>query len=92
MLLPAPHFPAIFSTPEVLASGLPVPSNPKGAAADGGDLLMAPLYVFPTPAVGSVKHPAYLLFLQRVVLLYTCVNGCTFHTCLPPMGNGRGIC
>lgn len=28
------------------------------SAADGGDLLVAPVFVFPSPAVGSAKRPA----------------------------------
>lgn len=35
-----------------------VPSDPQWGALDGGDLLVAPVFVFPSPAVGPAKHPA----------------------------------
>lgn len=35
-----------------------VPSDPQWGALDGGDLLVAPVFVFPSPAVGPTKHPA----------------------------------
>lgn len=35
-----------------------VPSDPQWGALDGGDLLVAPVFVFPFPAVGPAKHPA----------------------------------
>lgn len=42
----------------LFSQGLPVPSNPRWAATDGGDLLVASVFVFPSPAVGSAKRPA----------------------------------
>lgn len=40
------------------SQGLPVPSDPRWAATDGGALVMPPVLVFPSTAVGSAKHPA----------------------------------
>lgn len=35
-----------------------VPSDPQWGALDGGDLLVAPVFVFPSPAVGPAKRLA----------------------------------
>lgn len=40
------------------SQGLLVPPDPHWGALDGGDILVAPVFVFPSPAVGPAKHPA----------------------------------
>lgn len=44
------HLPGLRRVPRV-------PPDPQRVALDGGDLLVAPVFVFPPPAVGPAMHP-----------------------------------